>query len=111
MEINVVSDKILGRKLVSQTLDNLEIIDYNYTIDKLGVQMTSWNKTRVRKENSYGTVVDDINGRLRILVIKMDDGTDEKIVMSNVGGDPDPEELSKWEWYWDKTEDKKWYSF
>ena len=41
----------------------------------------------------------------------MSDGTREQIIMSNIGEDPNPEELHQWEWFWDKTEDKKWYEF
>jgi hypothetical protein len=69
----------------------------------------SWNGIRVRKNGKYGTIISDSNGYLRILNIKMDDGTRDVIVMNNIKDDP--KETKQWEWFWDKTEDKKWYNF
>lgn len=70
---------------------------------------SSWNKTRVRRGEKYGTVVQDMNGFKRQLTVKMDDGTIEHIIMNNVGDDPI--EVHEWEWYWEKSDDKKWYRF
>jgi hypothetical protein len=83
------------------------------TPETTGNEMSTsdWNGMRVRKEEKYGTVIKDENYRLRILTVKMDDGTEETITMNNIGPDPNPEELHKWEWYWDKSDDKKWYRF
>lgn len=70
---------------------------------------TSWKGTRVRKGDKYGTVIRDLNGFTRNLTFKMDDGTTEHLSMNNVG--PDDPKNKEWEWYWDKTDDKKWYRF
>jgi hypothetical protein len=72
----------------------------------------SWNGTRVRHGEKYGTVARDINGyAYRLLVIKMDSGETEEIKMYNIAGRGDPETNREWEWFWDKTADKKWYRF
>jgi hypothetical protein len=71
----------------------------------------SWVGIRVRCGDNYGTITSDFNSMRRYLKIKMDDGSQEELVMNNVGPDPDPEKLKQWEWFWDKTDDKKWYRF
>jgi hypothetical protein len=71
----------------------------------------SWIGIRVKKEDCEGKIVDDWNGRFRTLTVKFNDKEkeNEKIVMSNVGEDPNPEELHKWFWYYENGD--KWYQF
>ena len=87
------------------------IVKQTYDIPFVSKMDNTWVGIRVRKNNNYGTIIKDYNGFQRLLIIKMDDGTSKPIIMNNVGSDPFPEENAKWEWYWDKTEDKKWYKF
>lgn len=69
----------------------------------------SWIGTVVRKNGKYGEVIDDSNHILRVLTVKMSDGTKESIVMHNIHDDPI--ETKEWEW-WCVTEDyQKWYRF
>ena len=74
--------------------------------------INSWNGIRVRHGERHGTVTSDINGyAYRLLNIKMDDGEKVSIKMYNIAGRDDPAENKEWEWFWDKTADKKWYRF
>ena len=60
----------------------------------------SWNGTRVRKGDREGIVYQDSNGYKRVLSVKMDDGSEEIIVMNNMRDDP--EEVHEWEYYSNK---------
>ena len=70
-----------------------------------------WIKPRGRKGDEYGTIVHDDNWRFRILTAKMDNGNTETITMNNIGPDPNPEELAKWEFFWDTPKEQKWIRF
>ena len=73
----------------------------------------SWVGIRVKKEGREGTIVHDSNHILRILTVRFDDEKDvQSIIMSNVGDDPNPEELSKWFWWCENGAlEDKWYQF
>jgi len=59
----------------------------------------SWLGHRVRKGEREGIVIRDNNGLFRILIVQMvDNGDEERIVMNNVG--EDPEEVHEWEWWY-----------
>lgn len=68
----------------------------------------SWLQMRVRKNGREGTVVKDMNGHERVLTVKMDDGTEETIIMNNVG--PDPRETQQWE-FKPKARESNWLQF
>jgi len=73
-----------------------------------------WKGIRVRlTENGIikeGIVSGDYNSFLRILNISLDNGDNTRcITMSNVGNDPNPEELKKWDWL--DPVSGKWYNF
>ena len=66
----------------------------------------SWVGKKIRKDNKKGVVVCDMNGAWRILTVRFDDGTLEKIRMNNIGEDPDY--IHEFEWLCDNH---KWYRF
>jgi len=72
---------------------------------------TSWKGVRVRRGIEHGKVISDYNDRFRTLSVRMENGNEREIVLNNIGPNLNQEELSRWEWYWDKTDDKKWYRF
>lgn len=69
----------------------------------------SWRGIRVRKSGREGVVTSDFNGYYRELVIKMDDGKHEKILMNNFGDDP--KETQEWEFFSTHGNEERWLSF
>ena len=69
------------------------------------VGLNSWVGTKIRKDESLGVVVCDMNGACRILTVRFEDGTEEKIKMNNIG--LDPEYIHEYEW----LSGEKWYRF
>lgn len=73
--------------------------------------MSTWVGTRVRKGEEEGIVTRDDNGYMRVLTITMKNRTKEVIRMNNIGEDPNPEELHKWEWFYTVDDVEIWYRF
>lgn len=90
----------------------------------------SWVGTNVRRGNEYGTVFsDEIKNKwvrtlefmgdkeviyaddgLRVLEIRMSDGTEREIALYDLG-DINPDELSEWEWLSTHGGTDEWYRF
>lgn len=64
------------------------------------MSLYKWTGTRVRKGESEGTVTEDMNGIFRVLKVFMDNGSEDKIYMANMG--EDPVETKQWEWWSDR---------
>lgn len=78
------------------------------------VGLSSWVGTKIRKGKKEGIVISDMNGLVRTLTVRFKDSTQEKIVMNNVGPNPSPEELEKFEWLcknYGGKEEEKWLKF
>lgn len=81
----------------------LHIANSGGTFNESGT--SSWKGTEIRKGKKLGKVVRDENGMYRILTVRFEDKTEEKITMNNVGKDPESVHLYEW-----KSGDK-WYRF
>ena len=85
--------------------EQLEIVNAGGSFEETG--RNSWVDTKIRKGKKIGKVTKDLNGRYRILTVEFPDGTEEEIVMNNVG--PDPESVHQYEWQY--KENNKWIRF
>ena len=68
---------------------------------------SSWVGKKIRKGNKLGVVTCDMNGAWRILAVRFEDNTEEKIQMNNIG--PDFEGNSQYEWLY--VPRNNWYRF
>jgi len=66
-------------------------------------EYAGWVGKKIRKGNRKGIVVSDMNGAIRTITVRFDDGIEEKIHMNNLGEDFDDNSAYEWlcgeEWY------------
>ena len=75
--------------------DKLAIVNNGGEIDETK-EYGSWFGVHIRKGNKLGKIIKDMNGMFRRLTVRFDDGTEETIVLNNIGSDP--QEAHNYEW-------------
>lgn len=85
------------------TEQQLEIANSGGQFQESGAN--SWVNVKIRKGTKLGVVTCDMNGAMRTLTVRFDDGTEEEISMNNIG--PDPEYIHQYEW----LHGANWYRF
>ena len=77
---------------------------------------SSWVGIKVRRDKKdLGIITRDLNSAYRVLNVKLDSGESTCITMSNIGKDPNPDQVARWEWWLENSPNSSlnnsWLSF
>ena len=63
-------------------------------------------KPMMNPEGKIGKVIDDANGLFRVLTVRFDDGTEEDLMLANMGSNP--LRSQKWKWLYERDGKSEW---